>query len=204
MDTTDADILEALADAALRLAAEQDWSALSLREIADAAEAPLDRVYGVVRSKADIIDAIAVRFDRAAARGLELEPGASARERVFDAAMARFDAMEPHRAALASIVKGARGDPAYAARGLAMLSRTSRWLLELAGVDTSGMAGFARAKGFSAILARVGRVWLKDEGGDLSRTMASLDRALRDVEDWAERWPFSGRRRARTRDADAA
>ena len=54
-------------------------------------------------------------------------------------------------------------------------------------MDTAGPAGAARTQGMVAILARTMRAWLKDDAGDLSRTMATLDRALRDVESWKER-----------------
>ena len=180
-----------MADAALALAAETDWRRVTLRTIAQRAAVSLTDLYGVVRSKADILDELARRFDRAAVNELDLDPGASARERVFDAAMARFDAMEPHRAGLAPILQAATGDLGSAARGFLSLKRSARWLLELAGVSTDGLAGVARVQGFTPILGRAGRAWLKDEGGDLSLTMRQLDRDLRDVVDWGERlkWP---------------
>lgn len=189
------DFLTRCEDAALALAGERPWRDVALRDIADRAGVPLDDVYGRATSKTDIIDALAQRFDRAAAKELDLEPDASVRERVFDAAMARFDAMEPYRAGLTSIFNDVRRDPSLAAHGWGMGQRSARWLLELAGVDTAGASGFARVQGFTVILGRAVDAWRKDDAGDLARTMAALDRDLRDAEARLSRWPFKKTKR---------
>lgn len=185
------DMLEPLADAALRLAPGRPWSDIAFGDLAQEAALPLDRVYGRVRTKTDVVDALSRRFDREAARDLEAAPDADVRERVFDAAMARFDAMEPHRAGLKPILKAARSDPALAARGVAMTARSACWLLEIAGVDTSGLGGALRVQGFALILARALRAWESEEAPGLARTMAALDRGLRDAEDWISRFSRS-------------
>lgn len=195
-------VLERLADAALARAGETPFSQLSLRDLADAAELSIADACAAAKDKSAVVDALARRFDRVAADEFEMEPEASLRERVFDAAMARFDAMEPHRAALKSIIKAEGEDAGLMVRAWARLSRSARWLLEVAGVDASGARGAARVQGFAAILARTTRAWMKDDAGDLSRTMATLDRHLRDVEDWAGRWPFGRRRQEPQRGED--
>lgn len=195
------DPLDAAATAALTLAAERPWREVSLRDIAEAAGLPMTAFYGVARSKDDVVGAVLARFDRAAAEMLELDADASARERVFDAAMARYDAMEAERAGVASILSDAFDGPLGplgAARLWPRARRTARWLLELAGVDTSGAAGAACVHAFTFVLARTTRAWLADDAGDLSKTMATLDRALRDIEGWGE--ILAGRRRRGARD----
>jgi AcrR family transcriptional regulator len=182
-----ADPLAAAAVAAVALAAERPWRDVTLRDVVRESGLPMAAFYGVARSKDDVVDAMLARLDKATAETLELDSGASLRERVFDAAMARFDAMEKDRAGVASILRAEVSSPLGAARMWPRASRTARWLLELAGVDTSGALGAARVQGFTLILARATRAWLKDDGGDLSRTMATLDRALRDAEAWGER-----------------
>jgi hypothetical protein len=149
-------------------------------------------LYGVAASKDDVLDAVAARLDRAAAEAVEIDRDASMRERLFDAAMARFDAMEARRAGVVSILKAEAAKPASATRLLPRALRTARWLMELAGVDTAGPVGLARAGGFALILGRTTQAWLGDDAGGLAKTMASLDRSLRDFEDWRERFsaPF--------------
>ncbi len=185
-----------ITDAALALAAEIGWGRVTLAAIAFRADIPLDRLYGRFGSKTDVLDLLAQRFDRAAVAEFDFEADAPVRERVFDAAMARFDAMEPHRAGLVAIFSRTGRDPLIAPRAWLWTVRSARWLLELAQVDTAGAAGFARARVFAVILARTGQAWIEDDGGDLSRTMARLDRQLRDVSDFAKRWGKGGRRRA--------
>jgi AcrR family transcriptional regulator len=186
--------LEAAAEAAIELAARRPWPEVSLRDIVQASGFPMAAFYGVARSKDDVVDAITRRFDKAAANDLEIDRSASARERVFDAAMARYDAMERHRAGLVSIIRAEISNPLGVAQMIPRALRTARWLLELAGVDTSGAVGAARVHGFALVLARTTRAWLSDDAGDLSRTMAALDRALRDVETWRERFTPPSRR----------
>jgi hypothetical protein len=53
------------------------------------------------------------------------------------------------------------------------------WMLEAAGVDTSGPAGALRVTGLAAIYASVFRTWLEDDDPGQARTMAALDRRLR-------------------------
>lgn len=189
----------ALTDAALALAAEDRWAEAGLRDLAARAGVAMPDLYGRYRSKLDVLEPLSARFDAAAARDFEHEPGAGARERVFEAAMARFDAMEPHRAGVAPIMRSALQDPASAMRAYRATQRSARWLLELAGLDTAGLRGAARVQGFAPVLARAARAWLTDDAGDLSKTMRALDRDLREIEETLRR---AGRfwRRGRGRD----
>ncbi len=201
-NTAPNDVETALVDAALELAAERDWPTIGLMDIADHAEIEAAKVYSCIGSKADLLDAMARRFDQAAAAELDLDRDASVRERVFDAVMARFDAMEPHRSALMSISRGERQTRSATLQAWSWTVRSARWLLELARVETSGISGAARVYGLAALLVRIGRVWERDRAGDLAQTMAALDRALRDVEDNAKRWPFAKKRRSRSARTD--
>ncbi len=187
---------DAILDAALALAAEQPWGTVTLAALAERAGVPLENLFGSLPTKTDVVDALARRFDARAAIELDLDTAGTARERAFDAAMARYDAMEPHRQALVSIRKAVTRDPVLAARAWAWQARTARCLLEMARIDTSGMAGFARVQGFAVMLVRVGRAWEDDDAGDLARTMAALDRQLRDVEEAGQRWPFARKARS--------
>jgi AcrR family transcriptional regulator len=200
--TDRAALLDSVADAAVSLAAERPWDEVALRDIAAAAELPMAALYGVVASKDDVLDAVAARLDREAADDLEIDRDAPVRERLFDAAMARFDAMEARRAGLVSILKAEAAKPAAAARALPRGLRTARWLMELAGVDSSGPMGLARAGGVVLILGRTTQAWLEEEAGGLAKTMAALDRALRDLETWRER--FSPARGSKAPSEDAA
>ena len=91
-----ADIPDHVIDTALALAAERGWRDLSLVEIAAAAKLPLSKLYPHYPSKTAILDAFMRRTD-AAVLAEETEPEGSARDRIFDVLMRRFDALQPHR-----------------------------------------------------------------------------------------------------------
>src|SRR5690242_8755741 len=96
------DILDRAAAAALALATTHPWREVSLREIALKAGVPFGELYDRAQSKGALLAHLSTRFDRAAiatANGTEADP----HDRLFEATMARLEAMEPHRAALVAI-----------------------------------------------------------------------------------------------------
>jgi hypothetical protein len=61
------------------------------------------------------------------------------------------------------------------------------WLLQAAGVGTTGLRGELTVRGLVAVWVWTLRAWERDESADLSATMAALDSALRRAEQ-AVRW----------------
>jgi hypothetical protein len=104
------------------------------------------------------------------------------RERLFDVLFARFEHLGPHRQAIRNIGQAAGRDPPLALEmnGIVVISMT--WMLAAAGVSSTGPAGLFRAQGLALVWARVMRVWLDDDDPGLARTMAELDRRLRQAE----------------------
>jgi AcrR family transcriptional regulator len=167
-----------LVDAALRLAAGQGWRATSLAAIAAEAGLPLDQAYAACSSKHAILAAFLRRIDRAALAGPAPESDASGRDRLFDILMRRFDALQPHQAALRAILRDSIGDPA-ALLGAPALLRSMAWMLAAAGISTAGWPGVLRPQALAGLYLWVLRDFLSDESADLARTMAALDRGLR-------------------------
>jgi hypothetical protein len=174
------DVLDRAADAALTLAAERPWADITLRDVARAAEVPFAELYAVAGSRSVLLDTLSRRFDHAALRAAEREDG-DLHDRLFETVMARVEAMEPHRAALVSIASAE--DPAMLAL---RFPRTARALLEASGVDTRGWKGALRLAAMTAVWARVLQVWRDDEGA-LNRTMAEIDKRLRQMRGSLER-----------------
>ena len=164
------DILDHAAAAALALAADRPWSQVSLRDIAQTAGVSFAELYARADGKAAVLDHLATRFDRAAL-AVAPAPEASAHDRLFDAAMARIEAMEPHRAALIAI---SRCEPLVVSA--LRFPRTARAVLEAAGVEATPV----RLAAMTAVWARVLQVWRDDEGA-LNRTMAELDKRLKQM-----------------------
>lgn len=168
------DVLDRAAAAALALAKDRPWTAVSLRDIAQTAGVPFADLYVMASSKRQVLDWLSRRFDLAALKNGQDE---DVHDRLFDAVMRRIEAMEPHRTALIAISR-AEGAEVTALR----FPGTARALLESAGVDASGWRGGIRLAAMTALWARVLQVWRDDEGA-LNRTMAEIDRRLKQMRD---------------------
>jgi AcrR family transcriptional regulator len=195
-------IADRLFEAAMTLAATQPWRQVALADIAAEAKAGLDELYGVFPSKAAIVARLAGLADTAMLKGGDKEAAeAPARERLLDVLMRRFDALEPHKDAVASIVRSGGGDPCAALCAGARLARSMAWALEAADLGSAGVQGMVRARALAAIYLSALFVWLRDDSADKGRTMAHLDRSLRRAERLVLAFPSP--RRGSRRDAPA-
>lgn len=171
--------------ALMALILERGWRDTTLTDVAERAGMPLAELHSHYRSKSALLDAFAARMDAAVLAGGATEPDASPRDRLFEAVMRRFDAMRPWREALAALSREAPRDPAlslgFACGGL---RRGLDVLLVAAGLDDAGWRGMVRRKGIALIYLDALRAFLKDESEDLARTMAVLDRRLRQAEEF--------------------
>jgi AcrR family transcriptional regulator len=180
-------------DAALACIARQGWRRLSLADIAAEAGLPILRVYRLFSSKPAILCGFFRRIDETVlAAPPEGEADERSRDRVFDLLMRRFDALQPHRAALDVLARELPTDPLAALAAGAGLLRSMRWMLEAAGISAEGLGGAVAVKLTAAAYLATLRVWRRDESPDLAPTMAALDRRLRGI----ERWYGTGRRRS--------
>ncbi len=192
-------------DAALELAATRPWRSVSLGDIARAADLTLLQLHAVYASKNAILDGLSARIDGVvlADSGSDLD-GEPARDRLFDVLMRRLEAQAPQRDALRSVARATCGDPLAAAAALCRLQRSMRWMLEAAGIDSSGPAGRLRTRALVLLYADVMRVWFADESPDLGKTMVALDRRLDQADRAATRLAGFGRKAARREGETAA
>lgn len=172
-------------DVMLDLVAEHGWREVTLTRIAEASDVTLGALYQKYASKTDMLTEYAHRIDAAmlAALGdaapLESHDAGLAKDRLFEAVMARLDALTPHKAAIRVLMRELPADPpALACFLYGGLRRGLDWTLASAGLDQVGLAGILRRKALGAVYLDTLRVWLKDESKDLSATMAHLDKRL--------------------------
>ena len=173
---TDQDFDETLIAAAFTLAATSGWSAVTPAAAARHAALPLDRA----RARFPGTHAILLRFGRIAdtlALSDALDSG-PARERLFDVLMRRFDALQQHRAGVIALLDGLPLDPGAALVLAGATARSMAWMLEGAGIASTGWRGAAATQGLVAVWLYTLRAWRTDDSPDLSGTMAALDRAL--------------------------
>ncbi len=178
-----------IVEAAMNLAAERGWRSLSLAEIGEAAGIDLDQLFEAAPSKQAVLDLLGRRIDaEVLSEGRLDETEGSPRDRLFDVLMRRFDAMAPYREGIGEVVHDLGRSPLDGMAELPALARSMAWMLEAAGIDSTGPRGLLRTKVLSGIYLASLRVWLKDDTADFSKTMAALDSYLRRLEPWAERF----------------
>jgi hypothetical protein len=103
-------------------------------------------------------------------------------DRVFDVMLRRFELLAPHKAALRSIAAEPASGPQEWLNLLNSTLQSQNWILAAAGLEARGFRGDLQKLGLARIYADVLRVWLDDDDPGLARTMATLDRKLRDGE----------------------
>ena len=162
--------------------AAHGFDGATLARVARDAGVAVDRLATALAGRWEALDQLNLAIDRAALARATPDPSASMRDRLFDLAMARFDAMRAHRPALRRLLADARRRPGLALCLALQLGRSASTLLGAADAPTTGLAGIARIKALAAILADVGHVWETDEDPDLGATMAALDRRLGQAE----------------------
>ena len=179
---------EKIVNAALRLAERHGWTDLSLADIAKEARLGLGELSGLFSSKADILAAYARRIDAEVLKLADEEDlgDEPVRDRLFDVIMLRFDAMAKDKAALKRITEDMERDPVAALSLVPSAIQSMGWMLEAAGIDSSGWRGMIRVRGLALFWARIFRIWLDDDE-DQARTMAALDKRLRQGEEWFAR-----------------
>ena len=182
--------------AAMRTIGEQGWDNFKLPGFAVEQGVDLADLYQEIPSKTAILRQLGKRLDRAM---LMVETGdlaeLSVRERLFELMMSRFDAMRPFKSGLSEIARNGRRDCSVLAVTFCNLDRMAHRMLDVAGVAFSGLRARLARRLLMASYLRIFRTWLKDESDDQAETLASLDRELARLEQFAR---FAGRSRPST------
>ncbi len=175
-------VSDRILSAALELAAAGGWRSLSLAEIAGKAGVSLAEVHAAYPTKASILAGFIARIDRQVLAGGTTEKEDSVRDRLFEVLMRRFDALTPHKDAVAGILRDLPSNPAAVLATAPQFVNGMAWMVEAAGLSSSGLRGAIRVNGVILIYLNTLRVWLRDDSADMARTMASLDQGLRRAE----------------------
>ena len=143
-----------------------------MREIAERAGVAFAELYAKAPAKPLLVLRLSQKLDRAALATAETQSD-DPHDRLFDAAMARIEAMEACTARpLRSMARGEESDLPIAPH----LPLTARAILEAAGVTATP----PRLAAMTLVWGRVVRVWRDDEGA-LNRTMAEIDKRLKQM-----------------------
>ncbi len=187
-ETSDRSVNDRALDAFLRLVGEKGYAPVALREVAETAGLGVAELYRAYPDKVALISAFLAKIDGEVLAGVpqQSDPEETARDRLFDVLMRRYDALRAHRVALAAIRRAATRDPLLALELGPALRRSMAAMLEAASLASDGLVGAVRQNGLLAIDYAVSRVFDRDETPDLSKTMAALDGRLKTAERWAQ------------------
>lgn len=175
-------------DALMSLAAEQPWEKVSLEAIADRAGVTLAALRAEYDGRIAVLSDYVRSVDEKVLSGRDAELATEApRERLFDLLFARFEVHAPYRQAIRNLARSARKDLVLACEINRIMARSMVWMLAASGIPAEGARGMVRAQALALIWARVLRVWFTDDDPGLAKTMAALDRHLRDAEQAAKR-----------------
>ncbi len=157
-------------------AALRGWSDVSIADAARDAGVPLGEARARMPGRGAVLMRFGVMADQAALANVSMSE--TPRERLFDIVMARFDALQQHRAGVLSLLAALRTDPGASLLLYGATLRSMKWLLDGAGIPATGIVGSLRIHGLLALWLYALRAWEGDESADLSATMAAVDRGL--------------------------
>jgi len=103
-------------DAFIRLIADKGFAEVALRDVAEAAGIGFADLYRLYPDKVALAAAFMARIDNAVLVGTSTrnDPEETARDRLFDVMMRRYDVLRPYREALRAIRRAATRDPMLA------------------------------------------------------------------------------------------
>lgn len=185
------DLKSDIVTASLDLAAQCGWAYTSLRDIAKHCKISMAQLHSTIEDKDDILVLIGRMIDRKVLEGLsKTQEDEPVRDRLFDILMDRFEALNDHREGIIAILDYFKCEPKELIISMPHLCRSMNWMLDSAGVQTSGIKGAVKVTGMSVIYIKTLRVWMKDESEDLAKTMAALDKSLNSAEQLANTFGF--------------
>src|SRR6185436_19074723 len=126
---------------------------VALRDVAAAADTGLAELYRLYPDKIALASAFIARTDAAVLAGTprQADPEETARDRLFDVMMRRYDALRPHRDAMGAIRRAAGRDPLLALVLGPSLRRSMSAMLEAASLPSDGLSGALRQTGLLSI-----------------------------------------------------
>jgi hypothetical protein len=166
--------------AAFDLIEEEGWAAFSLEDLVGYARLDPDELFALVSRKSDLLVLLIGQIDQAMMEGGLV--GGPVRDCLFDLIMRRFEALQPWRAGVVTIVDELGSDPALPLLLLPSFHTSLTLVLESAGLAPTPLRVF----GLGAVVLASFKHWLRDDSSDLSSTMAVLDKNLARIEELAE------------------
>ncbi|CAA6604625.1 putative Regulatory protein TetR [Rhodospirillaceae bacterium LM-1] len=167
------------AEALMALLGERGWHAVSLSDVADKAAISLADLRELVSCKEGLMTVLGAEIDQRVLRDFEKADAAlPVRDRLFDVLMRRLEALTLYKPAFQRLAHDGAKAPSALLAAAVSIDRAMPWMLEAAGVGSSGLAGRLKAKALAAVYLSTVKAWLEDDTPDLGPTMCALDKGL--------------------------
>jgi hypothetical protein len=140
-----------------------------------------DLTLAVEQGLRDLDDAVMAQL----ADDFEADADAHPREKILEGLIARYETYAPYKPVIKALNKASVSNPMLGALLVTRLNMASKTILELSGVDTSGLKGMLRVKGLSGVALSCQRDWFNDGSADLAVTIRALDARLKQAESLA-------------------
>ena len=162
------------------------WETITLAALAKKAGLPLSQLQQHYADMNQMAAGLAAYISRGTIKNVgKVALTQPPRDRLFEVLMARLDILQHNRAAILSWQQALRRDPSLALATAPALWHAMKEMLALAGLD-QGPGQPLKVAGLSSIYAAVLVCWSKDQSADMAKTMALLDRLLRQATQLAE------------------
>ncbi len=163
-------------EAAMALAAEKGWAALTLWQIAVRSGVPLVTVMERSPSKYALLCRLTALADHDVLAQVSAEAFASEtkRAKLLELLLLRFEAVAPYKAGLKAVSQAAFCDPGIAVALGLTAPHSMAWMLEAANIAPAPW----KVMGLAALYARAMHIWLDDKTPDLGPTTAAIDSLL--------------------------
>lgn len=171
---------ELILDVGMDILANEGWAALTAEAIGDRLGVKADLVRGFVANQVELLALLGEQVNAAMHAGGPVE--GSGRDKLFELLMRRYEALQPYRKAVANVVAAVPEEPFLPLLMTPVFNIALEQILERADLPS----GPLHRLGLGMAAALAFRVWLEDEGADLAKTMAELDRRLSQLEEVAE------------------
>ncbi len=163
---------------------DHNWADITLIDVANAANLPLQDVCLYFEVKEDILSSYGRQLDRQIADNIgQIREDETCRDRLFDILMERYELLNENRAAVISLFNAIKYDPSQVLTALPHLNASIKHMVELSGMESKGARGALRIAGVAAIYLHGIYNFVHDNGDEMAKVMAGLDRDLARAED---------------------
>lgn len=175
---------EKLLDACVKNITAIGWKDFNFSRVAEETNIPVSKFYDVFESRSVIPQAVIRKIDHDMLLELEGETfeDSSTRDVLFEIIMSRLEVAAPYKRFIGVLWREWPADMFSALMAATQGVGSMGWILDRAGLNTSGLGGVMRLQGLTILYLLTVKTWLEDDSEDMGKTMSFLDQGLGRVE----------------------